>query len=79
MADDRSFTVESPSRVRLGPEAKWWADQHRMSYTDMARFLLQQHAESGQGFESDDLPPGTTVETYTPEEQEERLFYAPFE
>jgi len=50
-----------------------------MSYTDMARFLLQQHAESGQGFESDDLPPGTTVETYTPEEQEERLFYAPFE
>jgi len=49
-----------------------------MSYTEMARFLLQQHADSGQGYENDDLPLGTTVETYTPEEQE-RLFYAPFE
>ena len=80
MADDRPFVVESPSRIRLGPEAKWWADQHGMSYTDMAKFLLQQHAEAGRSYEDElrNLPPGTLVETMTPEEQE-RLFYAPFE
>jgi hypothetical protein len=51
-----------------------------MSYTDMAKFLLQQHAEAGRSYEDElrNLPPGTLVETMTPEEQE-RLFYAPFE
>jgi hypothetical protein len=45
MADDyRPFIVERPGkngRIKLGPEAKWWAQQHGMTLREMARYLLQ--------------------------------------
>jgi hypothetical protein len=45
-AEYRPFVVERPGpdgRIKLGPEAKYWAEQHGMSLTEMARYLLQQH------------------------------------
>jgi hypothetical protein len=41
MEDDRPYIVESPTRIRLKPEAKFWAEQHGMSLEQMARYLLQ--------------------------------------
>jgi hypothetical protein len=43
--DDQPYVVESPSRIKLSPEAKYWAEQHGMTLTEMARYLLQQHAQ----------------------------------
>jgi hypothetical protein len=42
----RPYVVErsgSNGRIKLGPEAKWWAEQHGMTMQEMARYLLQQH------------------------------------
>ena len=42
-AEYRPFVVERPGkngRIKLGPEAKYWAEQHGMSLTEMARYLL---------------------------------------
>jgi len=42
-ADFRPFVVERPGargRIKLGPEAKFWAQQHGMSLQEMARYLL---------------------------------------
>jgi hypothetical protein len=48
MTDDdyQPFVVERPGkngRIRLGPEARYWAEQHGMSPVEMARYLLLQH------------------------------------
>jgi hypothetical protein len=42
-AEYRPFVVERPGkngRIKLGPEARYWAEQHGMSLTEMARYLL---------------------------------------
>jgi hypothetical protein len=46
MAEDdfRPFVIERPGkngRIKLGPEAKYWAEQHGMTLQEMARYLLQ--------------------------------------
>jgi hypothetical protein len=53
MTDDehRPFVIERPGkdgRIKLGPEAKYWAEQHGMSNTELARYLLlrDEQAES---------------------------------
>jgi hypothetical protein len=48
MTDDEygPFVVERSGpkgRIKLGPEAKYWAEQHGMTLQEMARYLLQQH------------------------------------
>jgi hypothetical protein len=43
--DDQPYVVESPSRIKLSPEAKYWAQEHGMTLTEMGRYLLQQHAQ----------------------------------
>jgi hypothetical protein len=42
MEDDRPFVIESPTRIKLRPAAKEWAQQYGMSLEQMARYLLQQ-------------------------------------
>ena len=49
MDDQRPFTVESPSRIRLGPEALHWAKEHGMTLEEFARYLLRQHHHHGEG------------------------------
>jgi hypothetical protein len=53
MTDDeyRPFVVERPGengRIKLAPEAKYWAEQHGMTLQEMARYLLQQHEAQRQ-------------------------------
>jgi hypothetical protein len=73
MSDDeyRPFVVERPGengRIKLGPEAKYWAEQHGMTLQEMARYLLQQHEQGdAQGMiggesESGDTPPPTDAQ-----------------
>jgi hypothetical protein len=56
MIDDeyRRFVVERPGkngRIKLGPEAKYWAEQNGMTLTEWAKYLLAQdlinESESG--------------------------------
>jgi hypothetical protein len=45
MVDDRPYIVERSGlngRIKLGPEAKYWAEQHGMTLREMAHYLLQQ-------------------------------------
>jgi hypothetical protein len=46
VADDRPYTVESPTRIRLGPDAKFWARTHGMTLVQFAKFLLDRHHHS---------------------------------
>jgi hypothetical protein len=46
----RPFVVERPGkngRIKLGPEARYWAEQHGMTLTEFARYLLLRD-ESGE-------------------------------
>ena len=47
MDNNQPFTIESPTRVRLGPEALWWAEQYfgpgGKGREAFARHLLAQH------------------------------------
>jgi hypothetical protein len=43
--DDRPYVVESPTRIKLKPEAKYWAEQYGLSLAEFGRYLLQQHAQ----------------------------------
>ncbi len=56
MTDDRPYVVESPTRIKLRPEAKYWAEQHGLSLEAMARYLLRQHAQQ-QEEAGPQLPP----------------------
>jgi hypothetical protein len=40
MDEERPFVIESPTRIRLGPDARFWAEQHGLSLEEMAKFLL---------------------------------------
>jgi hypothetical protein len=53
MEDDRPYVIESPTRIKLGPEAKYWARQHGLSLEELARYLLQQDRLREQGVEVD--------------------------
>jgi hypothetical protein len=43
VADDRPYVVESPTRIRLGPDAKHWAHEYGMTLEEFARYLLHRH------------------------------------
>lgn len=49
MGDGQPYTVESPTRIRLGPDAKYWAEQHGMTLDEFAKYLLRQHHHHGEG------------------------------
>jgi hypothetical protein len=66
MIDDeyRPFVVERPGkngRIKLGPEAKYWAEQNGMTLTEWARYLLAQdlinESESGTATPAEIPPP----------------------
>jgi hypothetical protein len=38
--EDKPYTVHSPTKITLSPEAKYWAEQHGLSLEEMARYLL---------------------------------------
>ena len=42
MDDSEPYVIESPTRVRLGPVAKHWAQEHGMTLVQMARHILEQ-------------------------------------
>jgi hypothetical protein len=42
MDDDRPYVIESPTRIKLGPDAKHWAREWGWSDEQLARYLLQQ-------------------------------------
>src|SRR5215472_546815 len=47
MVDDKYFIIERPGhkgRIKLGPEAKYWAEQNGMTVAEMARYLLAQNS-----------------------------------
>jgi hypothetical protein len=48
--DDQPYVVESPTRIKLTPEAKYWAEQHGMSVTDAAACATASGARR-RGFE----------------------------
>jgi len=39
---ERPYEILSPTKIRLGPEAKFWAQAHGLDLTTMARHLLAQ-------------------------------------
>jgi hypothetical protein len=49
MDDSEPYVIESPTKVRLGPVAKQWAQEHGMTLTQMARWLLQADAQRQAG------------------------------
>jgi len=52
MADDNYFVIERPGhkgRIKLGPEAKYWAKENGMTLAEMARYLLAQNSGDEQG------------------------------
>ena len=64
MSDDfRPYVIERPGkrgRVKLGPEAKWWAEQHGMTLQEMARYLLQRDEQGPE------LPTSESSEDFLP-------------
>jgi len=60
MADEyRPFLIERPGekgRIKLGPDAKYWAEQHGMTLAEMARYLLAQNEEGPEMPELPELP-----------------------
>jgi hypothetical protein len=60
--DWQPYTIERAGRqgrIRLGPEAKFWAEQHGMTLTEFARYLLQRD-------EQGDVPAQSTDEDFLP-------------
>jgi hypothetical protein len=49
MPPDTPFRVLSPSRIRLGPAAQHWAQEHGMSLTEFAKYLLQREKMRNAG------------------------------
>ena len=50
MVEDKFFVIERPGekgRIKLGPEAKFWAEQNGMTLAEMARYLLAQNSADG--------------------------------
>jgi hypothetical protein len=79
MEDDRPYVIESPTRIKLGPEAKYWAGQHGLSIEELARYLLQQDRLREQGVEVDwqSEPANAEVTSYNfPEDQHPNPNYA---
>jgi hypothetical protein len=62
MIDARLYEVLSPTKIKLGPEAKYWADQNGMTLAEMAKHLLHQHYNGDQVSDgaSEDFLPGVT-------------------
>ena len=56
MIDDRPYTILSPTKIRLGPDAKHWAHEYGMSLEEFARYLLHQHRHQEGHFESVETP-----------------------
>jgi len=60
MAEDdfRPYVIERPGargRIKLGPEAKFWAQQHGMSLQEMAKYLLARDEGAEPSGESEDF------------------------
>jgi hypothetical protein len=62
--EHRPFIIERPGkngRIRLHPEAKFWAEQNGMTLTEWARYLLAQdlinESESGTATPAEIPPP----------------------
>jgi hypothetical protein len=49
MDDERPYVIESPTRIRLGPVAKDWAQAYGLSLEEMARHLLAQEKLRASG------------------------------
>jgi hypothetical protein len=50
MIDDDLYRGERPGpagRIKLGPEARYWAEQHGMSLTELAKYLLARDEQEG--------------------------------
>jgi hypothetical protein len=65
MIDARLYEVLSPTKIKLGPEAKYWAEQNGMTLAEMAKHLLHQHYNGDQvsdGASEDILPHVTPSE-----------------
>ena len=48
--EHRPFVVERPGekgRIRLSPEAKFWAHEHGMTLAEFARYLLLRDEQEG--------------------------------
>ena len=68
MVDDNFFVIERSGhkgRIKLGPDAKYWAEQNGMTVREMARYLLAQNSgdEHGASVEGPNAPeaPSTAV------------------
>jgi hypothetical protein len=44
-ASNKPYIIESPTRIRLGPEAKFWAREFKMTLKGYAQYLLDAHNE----------------------------------
>jgi hypothetical protein len=47
--NNKPYVIESPTRVWLGPDAKFWAQENGMTLEQFAKHLLQQEALRGAG------------------------------
>jgi hypothetical protein len=55
--EHRPFIIERSGRdgrIKLGPEARFWAEQHNMSLVEMARYLLARDEQ--KELEAPELP-----------------------
>jgi hypothetical protein len=44
--DEKPYTIEGPNQIRLGPDAKWAAEQAGMTLGEFARYLLLKNKEN---------------------------------
>jgi hypothetical protein len=49
MDNERPFVIESPTRIRLSPTAKAWAQTWGLSLTELGKYLLQQEEMRQRG------------------------------
>jgi hypothetical protein len=61
VADDLPYVIESPTRVKLGPDAKHWAHEHGLTLEEFAKYLLHRHHHGEGDFQSVEMP-GVSIE-----------------
>jgi hypothetical protein len=50
MDDEQPYVIKSPTRIRLGPEAQFWAKEHGMTLEELARYLLNKENLEGESY-----------------------------
>src|SRR5262245_16097619 len=77
----KTYEILSPTKIRLGPEAKDWAKEHGMTLQEMARYLLAQNQdvesnaeETPAAEEAEDILPHVTPSENIEDRRDEPIY-----